>query len=107
MEKISNCEKMIMSVIWGCSDHPSLHSVMSTVNQRYGKEWKPQTVSTFVTRLAKKGYLNVYRKGRYSYYMPLISLTEFRRQTLDDLVTTLYGGNINAFKRQIREIYGP
>lgn len=107
MKKITNCEKMIMSVIWGAGEDPDLTSVMTNVNQRYGKKWKPQTVSTFIARLAKKGYLNVYRKGRYSYYMPLITLTEYREELLSDMVKTFYSGNPEEFKKQVQEMYGP
>ena len=43
-----------------------------------------QTVSTFLSRLVKKGFLNMYRKGRYCYYQPLVSKEDFWRATMEE-----------------------
>ena len=62
---ISACEKLVMKVIWDSTEELALQEVMDGVNHENGKNWKPQTVSTFLSRLVKKGFLNMYRKGRY------------------------------------------
>lgn len=41
------------------------------------KEWKPQTVSTFLSRLVKKQYLAVEKYGASNVYTPLISKEEY------------------------------
>ena len=74
---ISACEKLVMKVIWDSTEELALQEVMDGVNHENGKNWKPQTVSTFLSRLVKKGFLNMYRKGRYCYYQPLVSKEDF------------------------------
>ena len=64
---ISACEKLVMKVIWDSTEELALQEVMDGVNHENSKNWKPQTVSTFLSRLVKKGFLNMYRKGRYCY----------------------------------------
>ena len=54
---ISACEKLVMKVIWDSTEELALQEVMDGVNHENGKNWKPQTVSTFLSRLVKKGFL--------------------------------------------------
>lgn len=81
---ISMCERYVMKVIWDSEESLALQEIMDTVNRENGKEWKPQTVSTFLSRLVKKGYLELYRKGRYCYYRPLVSKQEFWQATMEE-----------------------
>ena len=57
---------------------------MSLANYKYKKDWKPQTVSTFLGKLVRKGFLEQYRDGRYFYYRILIDKHEYRTQMLRD-----------------------
>lgn len=66
-----------MSIIWSADEAPDLAAVMETAERRYGKYWKPQTISTFLCRLVRKGFLSSYRKGRYTYYVPLIRMEDY------------------------------
>lgn len=68
----------------GSTEELALQEVMDGVNHENGKNWKPQTVSTFLSRLVKKGFLNMYRKGRYCYYQPLVSKEDFWRATMEE-----------------------
>jgi predicted transcriptional regulator len=91
---ISQCEKMVMKVIWDSPEELALQGVMNRVNEENGKEWRPQTVSTFLARLVKKGFLTFYRKGRYSYYQPCISKEEFWRATMQENATFFSKGDM-------------
>ena len=55
-----------------------------TFGNTYEVKKNPQTVSTFLSRLVKKGFLNMYRKGRYCYYQPLVSKEDFWRATMEE-----------------------
>ena len=63
-DALSECEVLVMKVIWQNSEAMSIQEITSRINQRYGKDWKVQTVSTFLSRAVKKGYLEMRRKGR-------------------------------------------
>lgn len=89
---ISACEKLVMKVIWDSTEELALQEVMDGVNHENGKNWKPQTVSTFLSRLVKKGFLNMYRKGRYCYYQPLVSKEDFWRSDDGGECKVLYEG---------------
>ncbi|MGN0142784.1 MAG: BlaI/MecI/CopY family transcriptional regulator [Roseburia sp.] len=100
---ISTCERMVMKVIWDADEDLALQGVMNRVNAIYHKNWKPQTVSTFLARLVKKEFLTVYRKGRYSYYVPAVKKEEFRNCTLDENINYFDQGNAEAFACRLFE----
>ena len=81
---ISACERLVMKIIWDSTEDLALQEVMDRVNQENDKSWKPQTVSTFLARLVRKGFLTVYRKGRYSYYQPAVSRADFWKATMQE-----------------------
>lgn len=81
---ISACERLVMKVIWDSTEELALQEIMDRVNQENGKAWKPQTVSTFLTRLVKKEFLSMYRKGRYCYYQPVVSKADFWKATMQE-----------------------
>lgn len=102
MVKISDCEEKVLKVIWECEKEPDLKTVMNTVNEKHNMEWKPQTVSTFLARLVKKGYLTGRRQGRYTYYSPTISLEEYRREQLRRMIEFLYDGDVERVKEDLK-----
>ena len=76
---LTDCEVVIMKVIWAKDYDIALTEILNDVNERYHKDWKPQTVSTFLTRLVKKEYLQMYRSGRTFLYHPLIGELDYGR----------------------------
>ena len=61
MKKVSDAEEIIMSVIWSNEEPMALDEIRTKANAACGKDWKPQTVSTFLTRLCKKGFISSVR----------------------------------------------
>ena len=99
--ELSACEEMIMTIIWNNEAELDLAAVMTQTNERYHTAWKPQTVSTFLARAKKKGFLASYQKGRYSYYQPLVSKEEYRKMKLLALLTQFYDNDREAMKKDI------
>ena len=72
LKRLTECELQVMKVIWRNEGEMNLQEILKEVTLKYGKDWRPQTVSTFLARLVKKGYLNVYRSGRTFLYTPIV-----------------------------------
>lgn len=104
MEKLSMREEQIYALVCTAEADPNLSTTMTRANERYNRQWKPQTISTFLTRLVKKKYLTFYRKGRYCYYQPTISLEEYRSMRLRDDVHLLFNGKVEAIEEIVAEI---
>lgn len=97
MEKLTDCEQLVMKAVWDATEELCLMEIMQRVNDRYSKEWKSQTVSTFLARLVNKGYLRHYRKGRVFFYQILIPMEEYRTQLTKDYLMFWYSGNEDEF----------
>lgn len=74
---LTPAERLVMRVIW-MSDHgPVLGEILNGCNMQYQKNWKPQTVSTYLSHLVQKKYLKMERNGKYCQYYPLINEEQY------------------------------
>ena len=103
-EKLSECEEIFMSVLWLSKEDLSLIEITAGIADKFCRKWKVQTVATFMTRIQKKGYIDVYKKGRYSYFHPTVTLDEYRAEKLADVRMLLFGDNQKKLKAFVREM---
>ena len=80
VEKLTESEELVMKAIWDCKKEPVLSDVVDRVDGFYGKEWKPQTVSTFLAKLVRKEYLKLIRNGKIYTYKVLVPEEVYRRK---------------------------
>jgi predicted transcriptional regulator len=59
-----------------------------------GKEWKAQTISTFLSRLVEKGALLATRHGRTNSYAPCISPSDYKVWETQNVLNGLYQGSV-------------
>ena len=80
VEKLTESEEVVMKAIWDCRKEPVLSDVVDRVNGFYGKDWKPQTVSTFLSKLVRKDYLKLIRNGKIYTYKVLVPENVYKRK---------------------------
>ena len=90
VEKISDSELLIMSIVWESDEHPDLHKIQQQALKRFGRDWKLQTVATFMTRLEKKKFIYIYKVGRYSHYQPLIEKDTYLHMAAKEMLELLF-----------------
>lgn len=56
---MSATEYYILNYLWSRETPGTFSEIMNYFNNEANKEWKKQTVNTFLTRLAQKGFLNI------------------------------------------------
>ncbi len=98
---LTESEKITMKCVWDLGDGARLAHIMGLANEKYEKDWKPQTVSTFLGKLVGKGFVEQYRDGRYFYYRILISKHEYRTQMLKDDVDFWDDGDMNLYCKEL------
>ena len=79
--QLTESEEIVMKCIWDIGDDMCLSQIMDYTRE-YGKDWKSQTVSTFLSKLVLKGFIEPYRKGRYFHYKVQISEKEYKSSKL-------------------------
>lgn len=90
-KKLTPIEEKVMMVIWDSDGKPYLSEIVKEINERYGKDWRPQTISTYLAHLVRKGYLSFERKGKVFLYTPLVDKKSFCKQQLKNMYE--YYGN--------------
>ena len=99
---MTDCEKIVMKCSWDAGRDMSLVETMSVLKEKYGKDWKRQTVSTFLLHLIQKGFLTPYRVGRVFYYHQEIELEAFKKQQTEEFLEFWYEGSLDAFVAAVK-----
>ncbi len=92
-KELTNCEKLIMKVVWEAKEDISTPDTIEQLKVRFGKEYARTTVVTFVQRLVEKGYVTTYRRGRVSYIRPVQSEEEYCNRMLQDTMNFWFDGD--------------
>lgn len=103
-EELSTCEAPIMKIIWESDPDISIPALTEQLNVQYGKEYARTTVVTFLIRLAGKGYVSTYRKGRLSYAHAEKSEQEYRQMLAKNQMEFWFNGNVCEFIQALCEV---
>ncbi|AXH99751.1 BlaI/MecI/CopY family transcriptional regulator [Sporosarcina sp. PTS2304] len=101
LQKISETEMELMEVIWDCEHQITSNELLHIFAQR-GKEWKPQTISTFLSRLVEKKFLIATKQGRSNTYLPRISQEDYALWETESVLDKIYQGSV---KNMITALY--
>ena len=74
---LTNCEKMIMKVIWDEEGDCELQHLINELRDRYGKNYARTTVGTSLKKLINEGYVSTHRVGRSSFSHAEISEADY------------------------------
>lgn len=100
---LTESEKITMKCVWDLGEGARLAHIMEVANSRYKKNWKPQTVSTFLGKLVRKGFLEQYRDGRYFYYHILVSRHDYICCMLRDDLDFWDDGDVDEFVSELMD----
>lgn len=96
IQRMSDAEKEIMQIIWAAGGSISSAWLLDELKNR-NKDWKPNTVLTFLARLIEKGILTAKKHGRANEYIPLVSANEYKHFETRSFLDSVYGGSIRKF----------
>lgn len=94
IKRLPEAEEMVMAIVWSFGEAPDLVKVRATANRIYGRDWKLQTVSTFLCRLVKKGYLTSERNGRSYYYTAKVSMEDYCESQIRHMAKMFFDGDL-------------
>jgi BlaI family penicillinase repressor len=96
LERMSECEAMLMRILWEEDCDMSMHELMDEAADKYGKIWAKQTVSTLLKRMTDAGYVSSYREGRIFYYHAEVKAKDYRTEEAISFVKKWYDGDVVA-----------
>ena len=92
--KMSGSEMEIMKVIWELAAPVTLSQLLSIFES---KEWKIQTLATFLTRLSDKGLIAITKRTKGNIYAPTITEQKYRQLEAQNLLDSMYSGSLQGF----------
>lgn len=92
--RMSDSEEEVMEALWNCGGKTTSFALHQELSKT--REWKLNTVITFLSRLAKKGLINADKAGRGkpSLYYPLVSRTEYKSYETQQFLKKVHNGSI-------------
>lgn len=100
---LTPAERLVMRVIWLSDRELVLNEILSVCNEQYQKEWKPQTVSTYLSHLVRKDFLQMERSGKYCKYHPLVSIREYLDYDTENFAI-YWGIDIDSMKGAVNRV---
>lgn len=91
--EMSGCETLIMKIVWSSEEDLSTPEIMDQLKVRYGKDYARTTVVTFIQRLAEKGFVTTYKKGRVSYVHSLRSQSKYQENFIQEAEEFWFDGD--------------
>ena len=93
----SATEFYILKYLWSRETPATFSEIMTHFNEEEKKEWKKQTVNTFLTRLAQKGFLNIDKSGKRAIYIPSVSRKKYYEDYAQQIIEDSYEGSLKNF----------
>lgn len=92
--RLSETEMEVMEVIWEL-EAPA--TVTQLLYMFQSKGWKTSTLSTLLKRLIEKGYVDKSMNGKVNYYVPTLTLKEYKKLETQSFLSRLYNGKAKNF----------
>lgn len=90
-------EQEIMEVIWSAENGLSFSELLDLMNEKYDKQWKPQTLRTFLGGLQKVGLVDSRGSRKSQVYYPLYTREEYLHHWTRRLVKSTYNNSLKNF----------
>ena len=94
LPQISDAEWVVMKVIWD-KGPLTTNEVVDALDE--STHWKPKTIHTLLSRLARKGALAFERKGREYLFRPLVDAEECEYAATRSFLSRFFGGDLAPF----------
>ena len=92
---LSDTEKKIMELLWQLEEPLSLREIMDYLNEKLNKDWKQQTIGTYLSHLEKAGLVRIDKRFARSYlYFPACTKEEYTQKYLQKLVSESFNNSI-------------
>jgi len=90
-------EAELMEIFWNASEPLSFKEIMEYINSILKKDWKKQTLNSYLSDLQKSGLIQTERSNYRYRYMAACTKDEYVQQWTQKLVEDSYGNSIGNF----------
>lgn len=96
VQRMSDAEMEVMKAVWRCGGEATSAALHQTLSAT--REWKLNTVITFLARLADKGLIRAEKqgRGRPSRYIAQLTQEQYKRCETADFLNAVHGGSMKS-----------
>lgn len=94
---MTKSEEEIMELLWEKDRKMSSKEILDYFNEHCDKDWKKQTLNTFLAKLLQAGFIDRISKDRKYLYVPLVSRMEYKQKGAEQFIRDSYGGSFVNF----------
>ncbi|RKI99413.1 transcriptional regulator [bacterium D16-54] len=95
---LSNTEIKIMEQLWKIDQPLSLKEITEFLNKQLNKEWKQQTVGTYLSHLQKAGIIKTDKRFSKLYlYFPSCTKEEYLEKCACNFVEQVFDNSLSSF----------
>ncbi len=94
---LTAAEAEIMELFWSASEPLSFKEIMEYITVVLKKDWKKQTLNTYLSNLQKAGLIQTERSSYRYRYMAACTKNKYVQQWTQKLVEDSYGNSIGNF----------
>jgi len=91
LKKLPDAEFEVMKVVWANEPPITTPEIMKLLGNE--KNWKIQSLVSFMVRLVEKGFLRSEKLGKERTYYPLVSMAEYRKFETGNVVKQFHGSS--------------
>ena len=94
---LSDSEKEILEWMWKENKEYSYREIFLKFGKDTEKGWKKQTISTFLTRMEKKGVISIRKAENKCYYKAAVNKQQYERKKARSILDAYFNGSLNQF----------
>ena len=95
MKRLPDAELDVMMAIWKTGDKCTRMELEENLDTE--KEWSATTILSMLSRLEKKGFVQVTKEGKQNVYAPLVSQEEYLQAESKTVLEKMYNNSITNF----------
>lgn len=94
---LAETEVEIMELLWSVEKPIPSIEILNYFNNNHEKNWKKQTLNTFLYRLLQAEVITRISEHRRYLYTPIITKKQYQMRRAEDLITRIYEGSFTNF----------
>lgn len=95
--EMSQSESLIMDYLWKNDGGKGFSEIMEYLNGELHKNWKKQTINTFIRHLIDKGLIAADASQKSRRYSAAVTPAQYARGKADKILADYYDGSIEVF----------
>ncbi len=95
--EMSQSESLIMDFLWKNDGGKGFSEIMEYLNGELHKNWKKQTINTFIRHLIDKGLISADTSQKSRRYSAALTPAEYARGKADKILADFYDGSVEVF----------